>query len=160
MPGRIVYAVTIAGISIFCSIVLLPPLRYTFYAFPLDLLLFVAWMVAFGLLVNLASGTCSSLWYQNYWGYYWGRFWVLYPPSLITGSLIGSTGCRQWRASIAWSFIGGFCWLINAFIGLYVILWNRSEERKLANAVKNGEKNKQQHSISTAASATPETEPV
>jgi hypothetical protein len=55
MPGRIIYAVTIAGISIVCSIVLLPPFRHTFYAFPLDIILFVLWMVAFGLLGNVSQ---------------------------------------------------------------------------------------------------------
>jgi hypothetical protein len=54
MPVRVIYAVAIAGISIVCSIVLLPPLRHTFYAFPLDAILFVLWMVAFGLLCNVS----------------------------------------------------------------------------------------------------------
>src|SRR3984957_10131692 len=51
--GRLVYTVSIAGISIFFSIFLMPPLKYSFYGFPLDFALFVCWMVAFGLLVNV-----------------------------------------------------------------------------------------------------------
>ncbi|KFZ25195.1 hypothetical protein V502_00327 [Pseudogymnoascus sp. VKM F-4520 (FW-2644)] len=53
--GRVVYAIAIAGISIFFALVLMPPLTYSFYAFPLDFAIFVCWMVAFGLLVNLVG---------------------------------------------------------------------------------------------------------
>lgn len=51
--NRVVYAVSIAGISIFFALVLIPPLTYSFYAFPLDFAMFVMWIVAFGLLVNV-----------------------------------------------------------------------------------------------------------
>jgi len=58
--NRIIYTVAIAGISIFFAIVLAPPLQYSFWAFPLDFALFVCWMVAFGLLINV------SLFYYYY----------------------------------------------------------------------------------------------
>lgn len=51
---RIIYAEVIAGISIACSLVLIPPLRYSFYAFLLDLASSICWMVAFGLLKNVS----------------------------------------------------------------------------------------------------------
>jgi hypothetical protein len=51
--GRIVYTISIAGISIFFSLFFLPPLKYSFYGFPLDFALFICWMVAFGLLDNV-----------------------------------------------------------------------------------------------------------
>jgi hypothetical protein len=51
--GRIVYTIAIAGISIFFSRTLMPPLKYSSYAFPLDFALFICWMVAFGLLDNI-----------------------------------------------------------------------------------------------------------
>jgi hypothetical protein len=60
--GRIVYTEAIAGISIFFSIAFMPPLKYSFYGFPLDFALFVCWMVAFGLLVNVCStSSCHAL---------------------------------------------------------------------------------------------------
>jgi hypothetical protein len=58
--GRIIYAVIIASISIVFSIVLLPPTRYSFYAFPIDFILFSAWIVAFGLLANVRLSKSSS----------------------------------------------------------------------------------------------------
>lgn len=51
--GRIVYTMAIAGISVFFSIVFMPPLKYSFYGFPIDFALFICWMVAFGLLDNV-----------------------------------------------------------------------------------------------------------
>jgi hypothetical protein len=53
--SRIIYSEVIAGMSIFFSLILIPPVKYSFYAFPLDFVLFVCWMVAFGLLANVSS---------------------------------------------------------------------------------------------------------
>lgn len=55
--SRIVYAVAMASISIFFCLVLMPPLKYSFLAFPLDLSIFVCWMVCFGLLANVRFET-------------------------------------------------------------------------------------------------------
>jgi hypothetical protein len=51
---RIIYTIAIGGISIFFSLVLMPPLKYSFWAFGLDFALFICWMVAFGLLINVS----------------------------------------------------------------------------------------------------------
>lgn len=51
---RIVYTVALAGISIAFSIILMPPFKYAFWAFPLDYALFIMWIVAFGLLVDVS----------------------------------------------------------------------------------------------------------
>jgi hypothetical protein len=51
--GRVIYTEVIAGLSIAFSIILMPPLAYSFILFPLDFVLFVCWMVAFGLLANV-----------------------------------------------------------------------------------------------------------
>jgi len=54
-PGRTVYTEVWAGITILGAIVMMPPLRYSFWLFPVDFILFIGWMVAFGLLVNVSS---------------------------------------------------------------------------------------------------------
>ena len=59
--GRLIYTVAIAGISIFFAIVFIPPLKYSFYGFPLDFALFVCWMVAFGLLDNVCFTSSHTL---------------------------------------------------------------------------------------------------
>lgn len=53
--SKMVYTVTIAGLSIFFAIVCMPPLRYSFYFFGLDFIFFILWMVSFGLLVNVSD---------------------------------------------------------------------------------------------------------
>lgn len=119
--SRIVYAVVIAGISIIASLALFPPLKYSFYCFVLDFVLCICWIVAFALLCNLTvSGGCHSYWYWNSWGYYWGGYWRTVPHSSITQSVIGTAACSDWRASLAFSFIGFWCWFISGILGIYV----------------------------------------
>lgn len=52
--GRLVYAQVISCLGIVFSIILLPPIKYSFYAFPIDAILFVCWIVAFGLLADVS----------------------------------------------------------------------------------------------------------
>lgn len=59
--SRVVYSVALAGISIFLSLVLIPPMRYSFFAFPVDFALFIMWMVCFGLLINVGAPRTSPL---------------------------------------------------------------------------------------------------
>jgi hypothetical protein len=140
VESKIIYTEVWAALSMAFSIILVPPISYSFYACPLDLIMFIGWMVSFGLLydVNLplthillsfsslrmviakfrqltGPHLCSSYWYYHYWGYYWGRFW--YTPGInITFNTIGTVGCSEWRTILAFAFIGGFCWLANTLI--------------------------------------------
>lgn len=59
--SRVVYSVAMAGISILLSVVLLPPLKYSFAAFPLDFAIFICWMVCFGLLLNVSPRHSTML---------------------------------------------------------------------------------------------------
>ncbi|TVY43994.1 hypothetical protein LSUB1_G001764 [Lachnellula subtilissima] len=128
-----VYTVAIAGISIVVSLVCMPPLKYAFYGFLLDAALFICWMVAFGLLVNLKGGVgCESDWCYSNWGYYWGGYYNYYPVSSVTAQGVGNSACGKLRAAIAWNFIGGWFWLLSALLGLYVVLRFRNEKKKNA----------------------------
>ncbi|KAH8598422.1 hypothetical protein B0O99DRAFT_591709 [Bisporella sp. PMI_857] len=119
--SRIIYAIVIAGISILASLILFPPLKYSFYFFVLDFALWICWMVAFGLLCNLTiSGGCNSYWYWNYWGYYWGRYWHTIPHVSITQSVVGTVGCSEWRVVLAFSFVAGWVWFTSGILGIYV----------------------------------------
>jgi uncharacterized membrane protein YphA (DoxX/SURF4 family) len=53
--GRYIYTVVVAGLSILVSLVLLIPFTASLMHWPLDLLLFVLWMVAFGLLEDVCA---------------------------------------------------------------------------------------------------------
>lgn len=52
--SRIIFSITIAGISLFVAILFLPIFGFAFYSFALDLILFICWIVDFGLLVSVS----------------------------------------------------------------------------------------------------------
>ncbi|KAJ4351128.1 uncharacterized protein N0V89_006467 [Didymosphaeria variabile] len=81
--GRLIYAEVISVLEIVFSILLIVPAKYSFYVFPIDVVLFICSIVAFGLLANLNS-SCTSNWYYSYWGFYWGRFWRVPDVSIAT----------------------------------------------------------------------------
>lgn len=55
--SRIIYALALSGISIFFALLLIVPLKFQFWAFPLDFIMFVMWIVAFALLTNVCLPT-------------------------------------------------------------------------------------------------------
>jgi len=124
---KLVYTVALAGISLVVCLFCMIPFNFAFYGFVLDFILFVMWMTSFGLLVNLTgSGGCHSSWYWNSWGYYWGR-WYVHPVPNLSQSIVGTAACGKWRATQAWSFIGGWFWLVSSFLGAYVVFRIRDE---------------------------------
>ncbi|KAF4630128.1 hypothetical protein G7Y89_g8020 [Cudoniella acicularis] len=121
VDSKIIYAMTIAGISIVFSIIFFPPLRYVWWCFPLDFAIFIMWMVAFGLLENVGGGACNSFWSWNYWGYYWGGYYVNYSPAALRFNTVNYAGCSTWRTMLAFGFIGGMGWLVSSMLGVYKI---------------------------------------
>jgi len=156
VASKIVYAEVWAALSIAFAIILIVPLDYSFYAFPLDLIMFIGWMTAYGLLYNLTGiHTCSAYWYYHYWGYYWGRFWYI-PVGNITSATV-TVGCGEWRTVLAFSFIGGFCWLANTCLGIFEVARKHSE-REPSPSVENPRKDhwwsREKHDIGTQQGAT------
>jgi len=126
VEGRLIYAQVISCLEIICSILLFPPLKYSFYAWPLDILFFICSIVAFGLLIAL-NNSCSSDWYWNYWGYYWGRFWTVGPRFTVSFDIIDHAGCGSWRCVLAFLFMGSMAWLLSAILGAFVFVDIREE---------------------------------
>jgi len=135
--SRLIYTLVLASISTLYSILFMPPFLYNFLAFAADFILFIMWMVAFGLLANVsihhrpcrvrmertnpgrsqrsATNTCNSYWYWNYWGYYWGGWY--YNPIVVNGPAdIAYSGCSQWRAVLAFSFMASITFLLSAIL--------------------------------------------
>jgi Membrane-associating domain len=52
---RLVYTVSLAGISLVVCLVCMIPLNFAFYGFLLDFMIFIMWMTSFGLLVNVSG---------------------------------------------------------------------------------------------------------
>jgi len=136
--SRIVFAVAMASISIFFSLVLMPPLKYSFWAFPLDFAIFICWMVCFGLLENLTSNDgCNSYFMWHDWGYYWGGWWRTVPVVRVSPTIVTSTYCSNWRASLAFAFIGGIGWLASGCLGLYATVrdYHEAKEKRQTRAM-------------------------
>ncbi|KAK1760099.1 hypothetical protein QBC47DRAFT_448706 [Echria macrotheca] len=114
--SRLIYTLVLACISTLYSILFIAPFHYTFLAFPADFALFIMWLVAFCLLVTrVATATCNSVWYWNYWGYYWGGWYA--NPVVINGpGDIGYAGCSQWRAVLAFSFMAAITFLLSSIL--------------------------------------------
>ncbi|KAH7382116.1 hypothetical protein BKA66DRAFT_463746 [Pyrenochaeta sp. MPI-SDFR-AT-0127] len=145
--GRLIYAQVISCLELIASMILFVPLKYSFYAWPLDAIFFVCSIVAFGLLADLNS-SCSSRWYWNYWGYYWGRFWTVAPPGTITVTTVGSAGCGSWRAILSFLFLGAMAWLLSAILGGFVFVEIREgRETHRTSAMKEKIMRKKQHSV-------------
>ncbi|KAH8805122.1 hypothetical protein F5884DRAFT_440708 [Xylogone sp. PMI_703] len=127
--GRIIYAVVLAGISILAALLLMILLKHSFRIFILDFIFFICWMVAFGLVTNLA-GThgCHSGWYWRRWGYFWGGWWRRAPVSAISASTVGTAACGKWRTPLAFSILGGWGWFISGIIGAYMFSKSRTRE--------------------------------
>jgi uncharacterized membrane protein len=57
---RFIYTVVVAGLSILLALLWLLPFTYAFIHWPVDILLFIAWIVAFGLLVDVSLPSFPS----------------------------------------------------------------------------------------------------
>lgn len=53
--GRLVYAEVISALEIVFSIILIIPAKYSFYAFPIDIIFFICSIVAFALLADVST---------------------------------------------------------------------------------------------------------
>ncbi|OJJ48736.1 hypothetical protein ASPZODRAFT_14861 [Penicilliopsis zonata CBS 506.65] len=128
--SRIIYSLVIASLSLAASLIMVFPWIRFFYAFILDFIFFILWIVAFGLMANLTvSGGCHSTWYVTDWGYYWGRWWTVYPTGNVTTTVVGTHNCGDWRANLAFTFITALLYFCSAVLGIAVVAFHRSERR-------------------------------
>ncbi|KAI9852642.1 MAG: hypothetical protein M1824_001839 [Vezdaea acicularis] len=102
-PGkRFVYTEVIAGLSILLALIWLLPFTAGFIHYPVDFVMFILWIVAFGLLVNFIGPLhCGSIW--------------------AWGDITDKGTCQKWKASVAFSFLSAVFWLASAILGIYVI---------------------------------------
>ncbi len=86
----------VAGISILYAIIFLFPFMSSFFHWPADLILFVLWMVAFGLLANFIDPVCGSIWDWN--------------------GITGESPCSKFKANLAFCFLASIFFLASAII--------------------------------------------
>jgi len=103
---RFIYTIVVAAISILFSVLFLLPFLASFSKWPMDFVLFVLWIIAFGLLTNYINGMgCGSIWQ-------WG-------------GLTQKNACARYKANIAFCFLAAIFFLASAIIGLWVMRRNR-----------------------------------
>jgi len=100
--ARFIYTEVIAALSILLALVWLIPFRRTYFHYVMDFILFAAWMVAFGLLVNFIGPlNCGNV-------FYWG-------------DITQKGTCQKWKADVAFSFLSSIFWLASALLGLWFV---------------------------------------
>lgn len=108
--SRFIYAEVVAGLSLLFALIWLIPFASSFIHWPVDLVLFIAWMVAFGLLVDfIGPMNCGSIW-----------SW---------GNITDKGTCERWKAAVAFSFLSGIFWLVSTILGLWFMHKARRERR-------------------------------
>jgi len=99
---RFIYTEVVAAIGILFSLLFLLPFAASFIHYPADFLLFILFMIAFGLLANFIGPMhCGSIW--NWHG------------------ITGKATCSKFKADIAFCFLASIFFLASALLGLYVV---------------------------------------
>jgi len=142
VDGKIVYALVIASIATAFSILFCVPVNVLSMSFPADFILFVCWLVAFGLLAA-EDRHCSTGWYNNNWGYYWGRWWRFGPVGRVN---VGNIGCGYWRTTLAFSFMASMAHLLSLILGIYIFREYVRVKDTVATAKKQAGKLRKSHS--------------
>ncbi|KAA8569732.1 hypothetical protein MFRU_004g04270 [Monilinia fructicola] len=103
---RFIYTEVIAALGIFVSLLLLLPFTWSFIHWPVDFLMFILFMVAFGLLADfIAPLNCGSVW--NWHG------------------ITGKSTCSKWKADVAFTFLASIFFLVSALLGMWVVYRRR-----------------------------------
>ncbi|QSZ36826.1 hypothetical protein DSL72_006709 [Monilinia vaccinii-corymbosi] len=103
---RFIYTEIIAALGIFVSLLFLLPFTWSFIHWPVDFVMFILFMVSFGLLANFIGPLhCGSLW--NWHG------------------ITGKSTCSKWKADLAFTFLASIFFLASALLGMWVVYRRR-----------------------------------
>ncbi|KKY26930.1 putative integral membrane protein [Diplodia seriata] len=98
---RTIYVIVIACVSLVTSLIWMIPFTFTFFHYPFDLILSLAWFAAFGALVEyINSANCGG-------AFHWG-------------GLYRGGWCDKWKANEAFAFIAACFWLASTLLGAWV----------------------------------------
>jgi len=107
---RHIYTIVVAAISILFSLLFLLPFLASFAKWPVDLILFVLWIVAFALLADFnGDNSCGSIWR-------WGN-------------VTQRNQCGKYKANMAFSFLAAIFFLVSAILGFWVMRKQRRGTR-------------------------------
>ncbi|KAJ5182799.1 hypothetical protein N7492_000415 [Penicillium capsulatum] len=110
--ARWIYTEVIAGLSILLGLLWLIPFSSSFFTWPLDVLLSLAWFAAFGLLVDTIHQIprCNVF---DWW----------FPGN-------DRSLCTRWKAAEAFSFLSAIVWLVSALVGIWFTFRSRKNNEE------------------------------
>ena len=94
------------------ALIWLVPSARTFKAWPLDLLISLAWFAVFGVLIDYIKDNCNN-------------------PVFDLHDIGDGGFCGRWRTAEAFAFISACLWLLSALAGIWFL---RQEKNKSATA--------------------------
>ncbi|MCJ1367114.1 hypothetical protein MMC16_006246 [Acarospora aff. strigata] len=98
---RFIYTEVVAGLAMLLALLWLIPFNANIVHHVVDLLMFVLWMIAFGLLVNFIGPLkCGSV-------FSWG-------------DITEKGTCQRWKAAVAFTFLSAMFWLASALLGMWM----------------------------------------
>jgi len=119
---RFIYTEVVAGLALLLSLLLLLPMTWAFSLWPLDFVMFILWIVAFGLLVDwLPTRSCNS------------SGWNFNP---FDDS--GANHCQQWKAAVAFCFLSAMFWLASGAIAAWTLHRTRGATAEPASTKRRG----------------------
>lgn len=102
--GRWIYTEVLAGLSLLLGLIWLIPFAHTFFVWPVDIIISLAWFASFGLLVNsLHDADCGG-------AFSWSGI-----------TLFHNDVCGRWKAAEAFSFLSAIVWLVSGILGIYFV---------------------------------------
>jgi hypothetical protein len=100
--SRFIYTEVVAAFSMLLALLWLLPFAGAFVHWLIDLILFIAWIVAFALLVQFIGPLdCGSV-------FYWG-------------DLTNQGICPKWKADVAFAFLSAIFWLASTLLGIWAM---------------------------------------
>lgn len=105
--GRFIYSVIVAALATILALILLIPSVWDLTLYPLDFLMFIFWIIAFGLLYDhISPRDCTMNW-----------SWA--PGYNSAGT--AQEKCETWKTALAFMFISAILWLLSGLIALWLI---------------------------------------
>jgi preprotein translocase subunit SecG len=97
--GRFIYTLVVSCLAVLASLIWFLPTTNSFSHYAFDFLLFVLWIISFGLLVDQIGDSCGGVFHWDNIGF--------------------RESCGRFKALEAFTFLSAIVWLVSAILGVY-----------------------------------------
>lgn len=102
--GRFIYSEFVAALAALLALVLIIPSTWDLTLYPVDLFMFLLWIIAFGLLCDyIAPMNCTINWH-----------WT---PGYGNNT---QQQCETWKTALAFMFVSAILWLISGLLAVWL----------------------------------------